>query len=81
MPAFAIGTKNAVGIASRDGLYLDMIGSGGHGGLVFSVMTGFFHTQDYAKINLGVKTKARFNFFIVYPLSRKDYSDIPFFRA
>jgi hypothetical protein len=43
-----------------------MIGGGGHSGLAFGEMTGFFHAQAYFRINLAVKTKAKFSNFLPY---------------
>ena len=43
---FAVGAKNAVGIAARDGLNLNMIGSGGDGGPVFGLAAVFFHAPS-----------------------------------
>jgi hypothetical protein len=48
---FAIGAKNAFGIASRDGLYLNMIGLGGNGDPVFGLMAVFLHIQDYFNVS------------------------------
>ncbi len=43
---FTIGAKNALGIASRDGLYLDMIGGRGDGRPVFGLEAVFLHTPS-----------------------------------
>jgi len=49
LSSFAVGAKNAPGIASRNGLDLDMIGSGG--GPVFRLMAVFFHTPSLISVS------------------------------
>jgi hypothetical protein len=59
---FAIGAKNAVGIASRDGLYLNMIGCRGDGRPVFGLEAVFLHTPSLFQNQIRCQDRVRLFF-------------------
>ena len=67
LSSFAVGAKNTVGIASRNGLDLDMIGSAGGPGAFYVVNTShFYYSKDINHFNFIVNM----NFTISLPVSK-----------